>query len=77
LAPKIDKLAERYQGRIIVAKFDVGETGWDKGVTLREQYQIKGIPHVMLFKDGEPRAQFTGSQTQEAEFAAAIDRILQ
>ena len=77
LAPTIDKLADRYQGKVKVAKFDVGSTKFEKAKGLVEQYRIEGIPHVILFKDGEPRTQFSGSQTKEAEFAKAIDRLLQ
>jgi thioredoxin 1 len=78
LAPTIDKLADRYQGKVKIAKFDVGNQQFDKGGKMMAQYGLeRAIPHVMLFKNGEPRAQFPGGQTREAEFAAAIDRLLQ
>jgi thioredoxin 1 len=75
-APVIDRLAERYQGKLKVASFDVGDTSFHKARKQAAQYGIDGIPCVMIFKGGdEPRFQKGGPS--EAELIRAIDRVLQ
>jgi thioredoxin 1 len=76
LAPTIDKLADRYQGKIKVGKFDVGDNMFNNATKLAAEYGIKGVPHVLMFKGGEAHFQFEGGGS-EAELAKAIDRLLQ
>jgi thioredoxin 1 len=76
LAPTIDKLADRYQGKIKVGKFDVGDNMFNKATKLASEYGITGVPHVLMLKGGEARFQFEGGGS-EAELAKAIDRLLQ
>ena len=47
LAPTIDEIAAQNQGRLLVAKVDT-----DKAQDLALQYQIRGVPTVILFRDG-------------------------
>ena len=76
LAPAIDKLADKYQGKIKVAKFDVGDTKYDKARKLADLYRFGGVPTVMVFKDGDPFFQTKGG-TDEAELEKVIQRVLQ
>jgi thioredoxin 1 len=75
LAPTINKLADRYKGKVKVAKFDVGDN-FVNGKKLRKQYRFDGIPHVIIFMGGVPRAKFTGAQVPESDFASALDKLL-
>ena len=75
LAPTIDKLADRYQGKVKVAKFDVGDNTFNKATKLAAAYGITGVPHVLIFKGGEPHFQFEGGGS-EAELAKAIETVL-
>ena len=75
-APTLDKVADQYKGKVKVAKFDVGDHSFNKATKLAGEYGISGIPHIMIFKDGEPRRQFTGI-TSEVELTRAIERVLQ
>ena len=47
MAPTIDAVASEYAGKLKVGKVDVDSNG---GIAMR--YQIRGIPTLILFKEG-------------------------
>ena len=49
IAPMLDTAAADYEGRVVIAKLNV-----DQSRDLAMKYQIKSIPALVLFKDGEP-----------------------
>jgi thioredoxin 1 len=51
LMPAIDAITDMYAGQIKVAKINC-----DDAPALRERFGVRGIPHLMLMKDGEPAA---------------------
>ncbi len=55
LAPELHKVADRFAGRVKVVKVD---TEQNQGLALR--YQVRGIPHLIVFHQGQPVAQHTG-----------------
>ncbi len=55
IAPLIEQLATKYEGKIKVAKVDVDE---EKGLAAR--YGIQSIPTIMLFQNGEILAREVG-----------------
>ncbi|MDR0423634.1 MAG: thioredoxin [Rickettsiales bacterium] len=55
LTPIIEELAKELEGQITVCKFNV-----DEGRKIPEQFGIMGVPSLLLFKDGELKAQKTG-----------------
>ena len=61
LAPTIEELAREYAGRVKVGKVNV-----DQNATLAERYGIRGIPTVMLFKNGQIVEQTVGVQSKDA-----------
>jgi thioredoxin 1 len=74
-APTLDKIAERYRGKVKVCKLDVGDHSFNQAQKLAAQYGINGIPRIMIFKGGELRKQFEGGPS-EAVLAGAIDKVL-
>lgn len=48
IAPLLDEIADDYTGRLKVCKIDV-----DANRDMAAQYGVRGIPTLMLFKDGE------------------------
>lgn len=55
IAPLVDQLAEKYEGKMRVGKVDADV---NQGILM--QYGIMGIPTLMLFKDGEVAERITG-----------------
>jgi thioredoxin 1 len=70
LAPTIEKLAADYAGKIKVGKLD---TDANRDVPLK--FQIRAIPTVILFKDGQAVQTFVGLRP-ERDYRAAIDASL-
>lgn len=65
IAPVIDQLADEYNGKLKVAKLNI-----DENPNTPPKYGIRGIPTLMLFKNGEVEATKVGSlsKTQLTEF---------
>ena len=57
LAPTIDALARDYAGRVTVAKLDV-----DANPATAGRFEIRGIPTLLLFRDGQLVTRLTGVQ---------------
>ena len=70
LTPTVEALADEYAGKAKVVKVNV-----DDNQQLAAQFGIRGIPTVMVFKDGAPVASLVGMQPK-AEFAKALDAVL-
>jgi thioredoxin 1 len=57
LAPAIEALSEKYDGKALVGKVDV-----DDQPELAAQFGVMSIPTVILFKDGEEVSRTVGVQ---------------
>ena len=55
IAPVIEELAVKYQGRVSIGKVNVEEQP-----ELAQRYGINAIPTLLLFKDGEIVERFQG-----------------
>jgi thioredoxin 1 len=67
LAPTLDEIAEEYDGKVVIAKINVDEN--DK---MPPKYGVRGIPTILLFKDGEVVATKMGALSK-AELSTFID----
>jgi thioredoxin 1 len=65
IAPVLDQIASDYEGRLKVAKLNI-----DENQVTPPKYNVRGIPTLMLFKNGTLEAQKVGalSKTQLAAF---------
>jgi thioredoxin 1 len=65
IAPALDHIASEYAGRLKVAKLNI-----DENPMTPPKYNVRGIPTLMLFKNGSLEAQKVGalSKTQLAAF---------
>lgn len=59
IAPMIDELASTYAGRVKVVKVNV-----DNSRQTAARYSIRGIPTLMMFKDGKVEATQVGAVTK-------------
>jgi thioredoxin 1 len=55
LAPIVDEVAAAYSGKVKVAKMDV-----DSSPVTPQRYGVRGIPTLLIFKDGQVREQIVG-----------------
>lgn len=67
IAPILDELAGQYKGKLIVAKINI-----DDNQKTPETYAVRGIPTLILFKDGEVAATRVGAASK-SQLEAFID----
>jgi thioredoxin 1 len=60
IAPAIEQIAEDYDGRAKVVKVDVDQSG-----DVSARYNIRGIPTLLLFKDGMIKDQIVGATSKD------------
>jgi thioredoxin 1 len=60
LAPTIDELAVEFAGKVKVTKLDI-----DANPAIPAQYGVRGIPTVLIFKEGKLVDQLVGNQSKE------------
>lgn len=70
IAPVLDEIAGEYDGKIKVAKLNI-----DENPNTPPRYGIRGIPTLMLFKDGEVEATKVGA-VSKSQLTAFIDSNL-
>lgn len=68
IAPTVDALANDYKGRLNVAKMDV-----DHHQIVPQQYGVKSIPTLLIFKGGQVVGQLIGAQPR-AKLEAEIQK---
>jgi len=60
LDPLVKQLAEEWSGKVKVVKLDV-----DGNPQLTLDYQVMGVPTLMLFKNGKPVERLSGYQPKD------------
>jgi len=70
IAPILDEVSKDYDGKLRVAKMNV-----DENRDVPSKYGIRGIPTLMLFKDGQLAATKVGALSK-AQLTAFIDSHL-
>ena len=70
IAPVLDEIAADYEGRVRIAKLNI-----DQNPDTPPRYGIRGIPTLMLFKQGEVEATKVGA-VSKSQLTAFIDSNL-
>jgi thioredoxin 1 len=70
IAPVLEDIARDYAGRLTVAKLDV-----DANPEVTNKFGIRGIPTLILFKDGKVQAQKVGALSK-SQLTAFVDSNL-
>jgi thioredoxin 1 len=70
IAPILDDVSKTYEGRVSVTKMNV-----DENRAVPAQYGIRGIPTLMVFKDGQLAATKVGAMSK-TQLTAFIDQQL-
>jgi thioredoxin 1 len=70
LAPTVDAIATEYDGRVSVAKLNI-----DENPNVPGRFMIRGIPTLLIFKNGELADQIVGLAPKE-EITKKLDQHL-
>lgn len=60
IAPTVEAVAEQYRGSAAVVKLNV-----DDNPSISQRYGIKGIPTLILFRDGKETERVVGATSKE------------
>ncbi len=69
VAPVVEELADEYAGKVKVAKLNV-----ENNKQTPTKYGVRGIPTLMLFKDGQVVDQIVGS-VPKGRIKELLDRV--
>ena len=67
IAPLLDEIAVEYAGKVVVAKMNV-----DDNPRTPMKFNVRGIPTLILFKNGQAEGQKIGA-VRKADVAAFLD----
>jgi thioredoxin 1 len=70
IAPALDELASQYKGKVKIAKVDV-----DENQQIAQQYGIRSIPTLLMFKGGKVVEQLVGA-SPKAKLEDSIKKVL-
>ena len=70
IAPILDEIADEYNDNLKVAKINI-----DENPQTPQKYAVRGIPTLMLFKDGEVAGTKVGA-VSKLQLSAFIDSII-
>ena len=70
IAPSVDELAEEYDGKVIIGKYNV-----DEGDDISVEYSIRSIPTLLFFKNGKLVDKHVGSASK-ADLEAKVKALL-
>ena len=70
IAPLLDELASSYEGKLKIAKVNI-----DHNQKTPRSYGVRGIPTLMIFKDGKVQATQIGA-VSKAQLTQLIDKSI-
>jgi thioredoxin 1 len=70
IAPILDEIAGEYADRLTVAKINI-----DENQAVAARYAVRGIPTLMIFKDGEVAGTKVGALSK-SQLSAFIDSVI-
>lgn len=70
IAPLLDEVASTYAGRLKVAKVNI-----DQNQKTPRSYNVRGIPTLMIFKDGKVQATQIGA-VNKSQLTQLIDKAI-
>ena len=60
MTPVVEELSTEYEGRAVIGKLNV-----DNNPEVPSQFNVRGIPTFLIFKNGELKEKIVGAQTKQ------------
>lgn len=70
IAPLLDELADEYAEKVTVAKINI-----DENQETPQKYAVRGIPTIMVFKNGEVAGTKVGAMSK-SQLSAFVDSVI-
>jgi thioredoxin 1 len=70
IAPILDEIADEYEGKLTIAKLNI-----DENQETPQKYAVRGIPTLMIFKEGEVAGTKVGALSK-SQLSAFIDSVI-
>jgi thioredoxin 1 len=70
IAPILEEIAKEYSGKLVIAKMDV-----DQNQLTPQKYAVRGIPTLMIFKNGDVIGTKVGAASK-TQLSAFIDSTI-
>ena len=70
IAPVLEEISDEYEGKLVIAKMDV-----DDNQQIPQKYVVRGIPTLMIFRDGDVIGTKVG-QLSKSQLTAFIDSTI-
>jgi thioredoxin 1 len=70
LAPVLDEISDEFDGKVTIAKVNIDDNPASPG-----KYGVRGIPTMLLFKNGEVKATKVGALSK-TELSTFLDSII-
>jgi thioredoxin 1 len=67
IAPMLNEIASEYHGKVTIAKLNI-----DENPKTPQRFNVRGIPTLILFKNGQVEGQKVGA-LRKADLAAFLD----
>ncbi len=71
IAPTVEAVAEQFEGKAKVYKMDV-----DSNINVPQRYGIRGIPTLILFKDGQEQERYVGGNISREKLAEMVEKYV-
>jgi thioredoxin 1 len=71
IAPTVEQIANDFDGRVTVGKVDV-----DSNRDTALKYDIRAIPTLLLFKDGELVDRLVGGNVNKTELTSKLEALI-
>ena len=70
IAPILDEIADEYTDKLTIAKINI-----DENQLTPQKYAVRGIPTLMIFKNGEIAGTKVGAMSK-SQLSACIDSVI-
>lgn len=70
MGPVVEQMAEKFEGKMKIGKLNVDDAG-----AVAQKYRVASIPTFIIFKNGEPVANYLGAMSEE-ELESRLNAVL-